>query len=132
MCGHEADGAGTEPDYAAADHSIEWARGYLKKYPPNGTAQRETNRWWATDIVRLADRVDELTKALTDFIWLGNNLDNIKKDPVRFRGYYEAALIDAHAALGDDRGREHCSSCGKAIKGWELEPGSGKCNECRT
>lgn len=34
-------------------------------------------------------------EALGGFIWIGNNLHNIKADPDNFREFYEAALTDA-------------------------------------
>lgn len=39
--------------------------------------------------------------ACNGFVWLGKNLHNIKESPDRFREYFEAALRDALAALGE-------------------------------
>jgi hypothetical protein len=39
-----------------------------------------------------------LLRAIGGFLWLGNNLHNIKHDPDRFRQIYEAAMADAKPA----------------------------------
>lgn len=43
---------------------------------------------------RLKKKYEGLKKAIGGFLWLGNNLHNIKADPERFKTLYEAALAD--------------------------------------
>jgi hypothetical protein len=41
---------------------------------------------------------DALQAAIGGFLWLGNNLDNAGRDPLRFREFFDAALTDARKA----------------------------------
>jgi hypothetical protein len=42
--------------------------------------------------------IANLQRAIGSFLWLGNNLHNIKASPDKFREFYEAALEDARPA----------------------------------
>jgi hypothetical protein len=53
------------------------------------------------EVTQRDERIVSLVKAVSGFVWLGNNLHNIEADPVMFRQLYEAALVDARQALAE-------------------------------
>lgn len=55
--------------------------------------------YWEDRARRLEAERDGLLRALGGFLWLGNNLHNIRGDPEPFRHFYEACLGDAKDAI---------------------------------
>ena len=67
----------------------------------NEENDREVIKAWAELIIRACNAHDDLLTIAADVRWLGNNLDNIKNDPDRFRRFYETILKNAEAAFAE-------------------------------
>lgn len=91
-------------DYDDLRNQAEWASQevghYDNRYPETCATWGFREQFTPQVALELLAEREKLRAALGGFVWIGNNLHNIKSDPERFRSFYEAALEDAREALG--------------------------------